>query len=59
MGDAAGVVGEAADGRAALSLIRSLSPDIVVMDIEMPELNGIEATRQIKAQYPQGNGKGQ
>jgi DNA-binding NarL/FixJ family response regulator len=46
------VVGEASDGRAALDLIRTLAPDIVVMDIGMPELNGVEATRRITAEYP-------
>ena len=43
------VVGEAADGKAAVALARKVSPDIVVIDIGMPELNGIEATRQITA----------
>ncbi|MBI5075219.1 MAG: response regulator transcription factor [Nitrospirae bacterium] len=46
------VLGEAEDGREALQLARKLSPDIVVMDIAMPELNGIEATRQILAERP-------
>ena len=41
------VVGEAEDGQKALELVRELLPDIVVMDIEMPNLNGIDATRQI------------
>jgi len=41
------VIAEAEDGRAALRLARKLSPDVVVMDISMPGLNGIEATRQI------------
>jgi DNA-binding NarL/FixJ family response regulator len=44
------VVGEAEDGREALQLARRLSPDVVVMDIAMPDLNGIEATRQILAE---------
>jgi DNA-binding NarL/FixJ family response regulator len=43
------VVGEAANGREAVSLARSLRPEIIVMDIAMPELNGLEATRQIVA----------
>lgn len=46
------VLGEAEDGREALHLTRKLSPDIVVMDIAMPELNGIEATRQILSDHP-------
>ena len=41
------VVGEAENGRAALRLAADLKPDIVVMDINMPELNGVEATRQL------------
>jgi len=43
------VVGEAADGREALRLTRELDPDVVVMDIRMPELDGIEATRRLHA----------
>jgi DNA-binding NarL/FixJ family response regulator len=46
------VVGEAEDGREALQLARKLAPDVVVMDIAMPDLNGIEATRQILAEMP-------
>lgn len=43
------IVGEASDGREAVELARKLSPDVVVMDVGMPELNGIEATRRILA----------
>ena len=46
------VVGEAADGRAAVRLIQELSPDVVVMDLRMPGLNGIEAARQAIAAKP-------
>ena len=42
------VVGEALDGRTAVKKIRSLRPDIVIMDISMPDLNGIDSTLQIK-----------
>lgn len=41
------IVGQAGDGRIAVSLVRELKPDIVIMDIGMPNLNGIEATRQM------------
>src|SRR6516225_9371896 len=41
------IVGEAGDGREAVALANSLRPDVAVMDISMPNLNGIEAARQI------------
>jgi two-component system, NarL family, response regulator NreC len=47
------VVGEAADGRQAVDLAASEKPDVVVMDIAMPHLNGVEAARQIVNRAPQ------
>ena len=47
------VVGEAGDGREALELIRELVPDIVIMDVTMPNLNGIDATEQIVGRFPE------
>jgi len=46
------VVGEAEDGLAAVKKVAQLQPDVVVMDIAMPLLNGLEATRQIHRDYP-------
>src|SRR5579859_141200 len=43
------VVGEAADGREAVAVVRQTRPDVVVMDVRMPEVDGLEATRQIVA----------
>src|SRR6266699_436944 len=46
------VIGEAGDGREAVKLAESLQPDLAVLDITMPNLNGIEAARQISARQP-------
>jgi DNA-binding NarL/FixJ family response regulator len=46
------IVAEASEGSAALSLVRELAPDVVVMDLNMPGMNGIEATREITRQAP-------
>jgi len=47
------LVGEASNGREAVDLVDSLRPDIVVMDIRMPQLNGLEAALEIKQSYPE------
>jgi DNA-binding NarL/FixJ family response regulator len=47
------VIGDAADGRQAVNRVQSLSPDVVIMDISMPNLNGIEATEQILGLHPE------
>lgn len=49
------VVGEARDGHEAIALTETLQPDVVLMDIAMPEMDGMAATRQIKAASPQVN----
>lgn len=46
------VVGEAGDGLEAVQLVEQRSPDVVILDLMMPRLNGIEAARQIHAQFP-------
>ena len=46
------VCGEASTGREAVAKAIDLQPDVVVLDISMPELNGLEATRQIRAAVP-------
>lgn len=47
------VVGEALDGEQAITLAESLHPDVILMDIAMPAINGMEATRRIKARFPE------
>lgn len=47
------IVGEAADGREALEQVKELSPDIVLMDVAMPIMGGLEATRRICKEFPQ------
>jgi DNA-binding NarL/FixJ family response regulator len=47
------VVGEASDGQEALDLVAQLHPDVVLLDISMPSMNGIEATRELKKLWPE------
>lgn len=46
------VVGEAGNGSAAITMVREKMPDVVVMDVSMPEMNGLKATRKLKAEFP-------
>jgi DNA-binding NarL/FixJ family response regulator len=50
--DSLAVIGEASDGEEAVQMVAELEPDVVIMDVAMPRLNGIEATRQIKLIRP-------
>ncbi len=46
------LLGEASDGKFALALTRAMRPDVIIMDVDMPIMNGIEATRAIHADFP-------
>lgn len=46
------VVGESGDGRAAVALVEQLQPDVVLMDVAMPGVSGLDATKELKAQWP-------
>ena len=47
------IIGQASNGKEALEVVKSLSPDVVLMDINMPEMNGIEAAEIFKEKFPE------
>jgi two-component system NarL family response regulator len=47
------VVGEAADGRTAVEMVRRLGPDVVTMDVSLPKVDGVEATRIVRREFPE------
>lgn len=46
------LLGEAEDGRTILKMLKEMAPEVIIMDVSMPDLNGIEATRQIAHEFP-------